>query len=154
MSIGLKCPHCGKIGTAPDESAGKKSRCKDCDALFVIRHVEEANAPQGTGVKTRSSRLPLWGWVTIAGFALIVFAGVVGVFVVASLAKTGLSPEVVDYAEQKEVPTTHVPSQPVRQKEAEANVTRNRVVDSAKQEAEAREQMKKQQQDAASSLAR
>ena len=36
MPISVSCPHCGKEYNVKDEAAGKKFKCKECEAIVEV----------------------------------------------------------------------------------------------------------------------
>jgi hypothetical protein len=51
MSFRINCPECDERLTLSDESAGKRVRCKNCDAVF---RAQRGNAPEGSKKSRRS----------------------------------------------------------------------------------------------------
>ena len=50
MAIAFKCPSCGQVYSVPEQSAGKKARCKACGNTVVIPAAGPGpakQAPQG-----------------------------------------------------------------------------------------------------------
>lgn len=59
MSIHVACPHCGKRLKAPDEHAGKKARCKQCQQPFRITPdtvASSASSKRSTAKKRTKSK--------------------------------------------------------------------------------------------------
>src|SRR5436305_3394847 len=45
MPIRAQCNNCGKVYNLPDESAGKRLRCKQCAVAFTVPNLTSAAAP-------------------------------------------------------------------------------------------------------------
>ena len=67
----VKCPHCGYIALAPDQSAGKEIECPQCKTLHVAKAYEVDVMADGAAAKKKESPPKSWGMLLLMLFGVL-----------------------------------------------------------------------------------
>ena len=79
----VKCPHCGYIALAPDQSAGKEMECPQCKNLHVAKAYEVV--ADGADAMKKESPPKSWGLMLLMLFGvLLIVLSVLSVLFAAS----------------------------------------------------------------------
>src|SRR5436309_12178500 len=57
-TINITCTQCGNASRVPASAAGKKIRCKQCNAVFVVQATPAKAAPKPSAAKPPAAKAP------------------------------------------------------------------------------------------------